>query len=268
MVPSVELTGTAGDGRSLHMNATNLSESLSFLRGSTIAESMIRNLDQVEAAAARTGRETLLHVNHPNYKWGITAEGLAAVVPERFFEVWNGVDNDNDPGDATRPNTDVIWDTANALRITRYQAPPLFGLATDDSHDHHDNKTRAVPGRAWVMVRATHLSSDTLVRAIRNGDFYSTTGVTLTDMTFTKATGQLALRIEPSSNEQFSTRFVGSRKGRPPGETFAEMQGLTPTYKLRGDELYVRAIVVSTGKPTVESTEFPTKRAWTQPVGG
>ena len=86
-------------------------------------------------------------------------------------------------------------------------------------------------------------------------------------MTFTKATGQLALRIEPVGSETFVTRFVGSRQGRPPSETFAEVKGIAPTYQLRGDELYVRAIVVSTGKPTVESTEFPTKRAWTQPVG-
>lgn len=58
MVPSVELTGTAGDGRSLHRNATNLSESLSFLRSSTIVESMVRNLYQVEAADNDPGDST------------------------------------------------------------------------------------------------------------------------------------------------------------------------------------------------------------------
>lgn len=121
MVPSVQLTGTAGDGRSLHRNATNLSELLSFLRSSTIAESMVRNLYQVEAA-------------------------------------------DNDPGDPTRPNTHAIWD-----------------LATDDCYD---NKTRAI------------------------------------------------LRIEPSGTERFVPRFV-----------------------------------VSSRQPAVESSEFPTKRAWSQPVG-
>jgi hypothetical protein len=265
MIPSVELTGTAGDGRSLHMNATNLAESLTFRRGATIAESMIRNLDQVEEFAARTGREVMLHVNHPNYKWGITAEDLASVVQERFFEVWNGVDNDNDPGDAQRPSTDAMWDIANALRITRHQAPPLYGLATDDTHDHHDNKTRALPGRAWVMVRAHHLSADSLVRAIRAGDFYSSTGVTLADVTYRDR--QLSLRIEPVTGEQFTTRFIGVRRNGTAGAVLAEVKGLNPSYTLQPGDLYVRALVTSTGKPAVPSDEFPTKRAWTQPVG-
>jgi hypothetical protein len=267
MIPSVELTGAAGDGRSLHMNATNLAESLSFRRGATIAESMVRNLDQVEEFAARTGREVLLHVNHPNYKWGITAEDLASVVQERFFEVWNGVDNDNDPGDAQRPSTDAMWDIANALRITRHQAPPLYGLATDDTHDHHDNKTRALPGRAWVMVRAHHLSADSLVRALRAGDFYSSTGVTLTDVAYSATDRKLTLRIEPVAGETFTTQFLGVRRNGTAGAVLAEVKALNPSYTLQPNELYVRALVTSTGKPAVPSDEFPTKRAWTQPVG-
>ncbi|MCA2970350.1 MAG: hypothetical protein INH43_17690 [Acidobacteriaceae bacterium] len=267
LIPSVELTGTAGDGRSLHMNATNLAASLSFRRGATIAESMVRNLEQVEEYAARTGREVLLHVNHPNYKWGITAEDLASVVQERFFEVWNGVDNDNDPGDAQRPSTDALWDIANALRLTRYDAPPLYGLATDDTHEHHGNKTRALPGRAWVMVRAPHLSADSIVRALRAGDFYSSTGVTLTEVAYSPAERRLSLRIEPVAGEEFTTRFVGVRRQGTAGELLAEVKGLTPAYTLKPGERYVRAVVTSTGKPAVPSDEFPTKRAWTQPVG-
>jgi hypothetical protein len=267
MIPSVELTGMAGDGRSLHMNATNLAASLSFRRGATIAESMVRNLEQVEEYAARTGREVLPHVNHPNYKWGITAEDLASVVQERFFEVWNGVDNDNDPGDAQRPSTDAMWDIANALRLTRYQAPPLYGLATDDTHDHHDNKTRALPGRAWVMVRAPHLSADSIVRALRAGDFYSSTGVTLTDIAYTAPDRRLSLRIEPVAGEAFTTRFIGVRRNGTAGEVLAEVKGLAPAYTLQPADLYVRAVITSTGKPAVPSDEFPTKRAWTQPVG-
>lgn len=267
MIPSVELTGAAGDGRSLHMNATNLAESLTFRRGATVAESMIRNLDQVEESAARSGREVLLHVNHPNYKWGITAEDLASVVQERFFEVWNGVDNDNDPGDAQRPSTDAMWDTANALRITRHQAPPLYGLATDDTHDHHDNKTRALPGRAWVMVRAHHLSADSLVRAIRAGDFYASTGVTLAEINYSAKDRKLSLRIEPVAGEAFTTQFLGVRRNGTAGALLAEVKGLNPSYALQPGDLYVRAVTTSTGKPDVPSDEFPTKRAWTQPVG-
>lgn len=260
MIQSEELTGGAGDGRTLHMNATNLAEQLTFQMGSTIRESMTRNLQMVEESGKRTGREVMLHVNHPNYKWGVTAEDLAAVVGERFFEVWNGVDGDNDPGDATRQGTDAIWDTANTLRITQYSAPPLFGLATDDSHNHHGNKTHSPPGRAWVMVRARHLTPESIVRAMRAGEFYSSTGVELEDVSFVGK--RLALRIAPKGAEQFVTRFIGGK-----GRVLAEVAGLTPSYEMKGGEMYVRAVVTSTGAPEVASDEFGFKRAWTQPVG-
>lgn len=265
MIQAEELTGTAADGRSLHINASNLGEQLAVQEGATVQEMMARNVRVVDESARRAGRDILLHVNHPNYKWGVTAEDLAAVVGERFFEVWNGVDNDDDPGDATRPDTDHLWDTANTLRIVKYKSAPLYGLATDDSHDHHGNKTRALPGRAWVRVRARHLSPESIVRAIRAGDFYSSTGVELEDVVFEK--GTLSLRIQAAGTETFTTRFIGTRKGGPAGETLAETKGMRPAYTLKGDELYVRAVVTSSGAPAVPSDEFPTKRAWTQPVG-
>lgn len=285
MIPAEELSSAAGDGRTLHMNATNIVEQLLFQTGATVRDSMTRNLQLVEESARRTGRETMVHVNHPNYKWGITAEDLAAVVNERFFEVWNGVDGDNDPGDAARPSTDVIWDVANTLRIVKYKAAPLYGLATDDSHNYHGNKTHSPPGRAWVMVRARHLTPESIVRAIKKGDFYATTGVELADVAFAGKT--LRLQIAARPGETYVTRFIGTRKGvrlnpKPRGdgseettldygpavgEVFAEVRGAAPSYQLRGDELYVRAVVESSAAPAVPTDEYKFQRAWTQPVG-
>jgi hypothetical protein len=289
MIQAEEIAGTAGDGRTLHMNVSNLGEMLTFQSGATVRESITRNLQMVQESAKRTGREVLLHVNHPNYKWGVTAEDLAAVVGERFFEVWNGVDGDNDPGDGVRPGTDEMWDIANTLRIVKYKAPPLYGLATDDTHGYHGNKPNYAPGRGWVMVKARHLTAASIVRAIRAGEFYSSSGVELEDVTY--ADRKLALRIRETAGESYVTRFLGTRKGvritgKPRsdspeeatlqygadggprmGEVLAEVKGLTPSYTLRGDELYVRAVVTSTGKAAGESEEFPYKRAWTQPVG-
>jgi hypothetical protein len=51
------------------------------------------------------------------------------------------------------------------------------------------------------------------------------------------------------------------------GEILAEVKGPRPSYRLRGDELYVRAVVVSSRKPEVPSTETEHQQAWTQPVG-
>lgn len=291
MIQSEELTGAAGDGRTLHMNASNLAEQLQYQVGSTIRETIVRNLQMVDESAKRTGREVMLHVNHPNYKWGVTAEDLAAVIGEQFFEVWNGVDGDNDPGDAARASTDEIWDIANTLRIARYGAAPLYGLATDDSHDYHGNKPRSLPGRGWIMVRARHLTPESIVRAIRAGQFYASAGVELDDVVFDSNSRTVSLKIQPRGSETFITRFIGTRKGASLegkaragivgettrdyksaggpaiGEVFAQVNGLAPSYRMRGDELYVRAVVISSATPDSPSPELKYKQAWTQPVG-
>jgi hypothetical protein len=53
----------------------------------------------------------------------------------------------------------------------------------------------------------------------------------------------------------------------PIGEVLAESKDSNPRYTLRGDELYVRAVVSSNLAPEVASREWPVQRAWTQPVG-
>lgn len=294
MMPAEEITGEADNKRAIHINATNLLEVIQPAKGATVVELMKKTTDAVHAQAARFGREILVHVNHPNYKWGVTAEDLAAISSERFFEVWNGVDSDGDAGDEVYPSTDEIWDIANTLRIAGFGAPPLLGLATDDSHDFHGDVVRSMPGRAWVMVRAKFLTPEHLILAIREGDFYASSGVTLERVAFDEASGRLSLDITPEDGERYVTRFVGTRKGanivgKPRknaegnivettldyntmegpqiGEVFAEVEGLQPSYTLKGDELYVRAIVVSTGIPAYPTRESQQKKAWTQPVG-
>jgi hypothetical protein len=294
MIQSEEITHRAFNDRAIHMNATNLIELIKPRDGATVRDVMDGHLTAVEESAARTGREIMVHVNHPNYKWGVTAEDLASVVREQFLEVWNGVDNDNDPGDAHHPSTDEIWDIANTLRLVGMKTAPLYALATDDSHDYQGNKTRSPSGRAWVMVRAHHLTPESLIRAMRAGDFYATSGVTLDEMRFDEQARRLSLTIRAEGAETFVTRFIGTRRGvklagQPRrdaqgkivettldyragsgpqiGEVLAEVKGLTPSFTLRGDELYVRAVVTSSGTPAVPSVEGEFKRAWTQPVG-
>ena len=51
------------------------------------------------------------------------------------------------------------------------------------------------------------------------------------------------------------------------GRVFATVKGLRPTFKLTGNELYVRA-VVNSSKPHANPTfDGQKQQAWTQPVG-
>src|SRR5690606_24632135 len=74
----------------IHINATNVGEAIRPQGGGSVREVMRNNLRAVKEQAVRLARPILAHLNHPNFYWAITAEDLAHVVEERFFEVFNG----------------------------------------------------------------------------------------------------------------------------------------------------------------------------------
>jgi hypothetical protein len=60
----------------------------------------------------------------------------------------------------------------------------MFGIATDDAHEYTSWGVREVnPGRGWVMVRSARLTPDSISRAMKQGEFYNSTGVTLKELT-------------------------------------------------------------------------------------
>src|SRR5262245_5327334 len=297
MIPAEEISDRA-EGVPVHMNASNLRDVIQPLGGATVRETIENNLRQVEEQAKQAGREILAHLNHPNFGWAITAEDIAHAVTDRFFEIYNGHPGVNQPGDEHRPSIDRLWDIANTIRLAHLSAPPLFGIATDDSHHYHDQKNGSRPFRGWQMVRATHLTPEHIIRAIKAGDSYATSGVTLADVRFDAATKTLKLSIQPDGDATFTTQFIGTlrgfdettsatldREGKPPvdkagkplrvsrrysgevGQVLKTVSGRSAEYQLTGKELYVRAVVTSTKEPADPSFAGQKQQAWTQPVG-
>lgn len=292
MIEGEEITLSSANGKAIHMNVMNLPEVVSPITGSNVRETISHNHAAAVAAASRIGKDILFTTNHPNYIWGVTAEDLAAVPQSRFFEIWNGVVGDGDPGDATHPSTDQIWDIANTLRMAGAGAHPLFAQGTDDAHDYHQKSTTHWPGRAWIMVRSTSLTAEGLLHAIDAGDFYASTGVELKDVNFDRVAKRLSLEIKPQPGQTFTTRFIGTRRGanivgKPRldgggnpvattldystasgpqiGEVLAQSTDLNPSYVFQGSELYVRAVVTSSAAPAVPG-EAAYQQAWTQPA--
>jgi hypothetical protein len=254
----------------IHLNAANLASTVKPQGGSSVTDVIANNLRAVREQARRLDRPILPHLNHPNFGFGVTAEEMAEVVEEPFFEIYNGHPAVNQEGDKDHPPVERMWDIANARRMTTFNAPPLMGLGTDDTHNYHvPGITRATAGRGWVCVRAKELTVEAVIAAMEAGDFYASSGVVLADVRFDKGNRTVRIDIEPDGDAKFTTRFVGSTAGGSPevGVTFATVQGLSPTYRLTGKELYVRAIVSSDRPPANPSLEGQVKQAWTQPVG-
>ena len=186
-----------------------------------------------------------------------------------------------------------MWDIANTLRIAQMKLPPLFGVASDDTHAYHTpDPTKAIPGRGWIMVRrgqARHGPLD--LQAIAQGDFYATTGVILKDFSYDRGR-TLTVEVNPEQGARYTIEFVGTpmnydptvrevqgfdKEGKPPrmvkkysadvGKVLAKVEGPKATYRLTGKELYVRAVIRSDRPVSSPKSACSTKQAWCQPVG-
>jgi len=88
-------------------------------------------------------------------------------------------------------------------------------------------------------------------RSLAAGQFYSSTGVELDEISFDGAT--LRLRIRPQPEVTYTTHFIGME-----GKVLASVEGSSPQYTLTGapEETYVRARVEASNGA----------QAWTQPI--
>lgn len=244
------------NARQAHVNAIGLARPVlplgerGLVRDTTIAATYARNLTAIRAEGG------LPQVNHPNFRWSVTANDMAGLPDSTLFEVWNahsGVNNlgGTDSAGATALSTEALWDTL----LTRGKL--LFGVADDDAHAYRREQLEDLwatrPGKAWVMVRADTLTEAAIVAGLRRGDFYASTGITLAE--YEADARGIRLRIAPpdarGDDRRFTTRFIG-RGGR----VLAETTGLEARYTVKGDERYVRAVVM----------ESNGRKAWTQPV--
>lgn len=264
----------SGAKKPVHINVLNLDEVVPPIKDddTTPRDVMRRSLIAINDSAKRSGRPVLAHLNHPNFQWSLTAEDLAAVAEGAYFEVYNGHPGINHLGDDTRPGDEKIWDIANTIRVAEMGIAPLFGVATDDSHTYHGGDVS--PGRGWVMVGADELDGDSLVEAMLAGKFYSSSGVTLDRIHFNQSDGTLSLDITPADGIEYTTQFIGTRRGYDAaadetgiGEVFVEMKGTSVSFKIPDDALYLRATITSSKRHPNPSYEQQREQAWIQPVG-
>lgn len=274
----------------VHMNATNVQDLIPPPKAESITEMIQTTTDLVISQRERTGEPMLVHLNHPNYGYGITAEDLMPVRGENFFEVYNGHPGVNNAGDEQRASTERIWDIILTKRIAELGLPLMYGLANDDGHNYHNIPSRASePGRGWVMVLADELSPAALIAAMERGEFYASSGVSLREM---KATAKgLSVAVKSDPGVTYTIDFIGTRKDYDPtsqpvldksgkplrttqrysddiGQTFQTVEGPEAIYEFTPDDLYVRARIISSRKHPNPSRVGEYERAWTQPHYG
>ncbi len=274
----------------IHMNASNIKELIVPRHGESVAETIQNNTDALISQRERTGQPMMIHLNHPNFGFGVTAEDLMQIRGENFFEVYNGHPGVNNSGTKEHASTERIWDIVNTRRLSEFRLPLLYGLATDDGHSYHKMPSRASePGRGWVMVLAPALEAGTLVKALEAGRFYSSSGVALASVTSSVEGLDITVQAEPE--QTYVIEFIGTRRGfdathqpvldkdgKPMraterysadvGKVLATSTGPKASYRFHADDLYVRARVTSSKKHPNPSEIGEFERAWSQPILG
>ena len=140
-----------------------------------------------------------------------------------------------------------------------------MGLATDDSHNYHQfGSTFSNAGRGWVMVNARSLDPHALIEAMERGDFYASTGVTLSKLQVSK--NEIVVEVKEESGINYAIEFVGAVKGAGQVKVLKRVNGTRGKFQLTPGYDFIRARVTSTKIKSNPYKEGEFEMAWTQPV--
>lgn len=233
-----EITDRTG-GKPYHVNALNISSVIMPNRGTSPVKNLQLNIDAVRKSGG------VPQVNHPNFGWALSAAEISQLKNVNLIEIFNGHPLVNNLGGGGSPSVESMWDAV----LTSGKL--IFGVASDDVHTVKKlgDRKQPTPGHAWVMVNAAELSQKAIAAALDRGYFYASTGVELESYSADK--NSIAVAVKNERWSKYIIQFIG-RGGR----VLAESMESPATYKIRGDEGYVR----------VKILESNGKAAWTQPV--
>ena len=220
----------------LHVNAIGIEEVVKPQRGATPVEVLQRNIDAVRKAGG------LALINHPNFGWAFGADELLQLERANFLEIASGHPFVNAQGP---PSVESMWDRMLTA------GKRIYGVAVDDTHHLKRvwDEDVVLPGKAWVMVRTEKRDAKSILDALSRGDFYASNGVELEELTIGEKT--IEVRVREKNFARYRIQFIGSG-----GRLLQESAGLNATYKIRGNEKYIRAKVIDSNGLC----------AWTQPV--
>lgn len=259
-----EITQTLADPaqpgglRHLHINGINTDKLILPLgypiapTGITPREIYEHNIAAIEAAGG------IPQINHPNLLWSVRPEDLLPLKEAFLLEIWNAFPTSNNLGGVDSAghhslSTEALWDQLLS------KGKRIWGVASDDAHEYHtfDDRESPTPGKGWIVLQAPSLSVQNIVTALRTGRFYASTGIALEH--YSVDSSGISIQIAQSRewspalkpSARYTTRFIGAN-----GDLLAEVTGLSPQYRFKGDESYVRASIMDSDG----------RRAWTQPV--
>jgi len=261
LIPGEEITGE----KDIHTTAMNINKVIHWSYDNEKKSAIIQ--DHVDGTIEAGGQAIL---NHPNFRYAISVKDIHPVKNLYMFELFNGHPQVNNHGNDKHPSTEVMWDQL----LTKGML--IYGVSSDDAHHFQEfGRAKSNPGRGWVMVRASKLTSDEITNAMLHGDFYSSSGVFLKtcdrgpksygveidDRKTKKACSSPELRGKQVEKGEsgYKISFIG-----PNGNLLKEIKGLKGSCRIDKSDAYVRARITFTRKR--QEGGYEEYYAWGQPV--
>jgi len=259
LIPGQEITG------SVHTTALNVPRMIPFKFTSKKQFEVIQN--HVDGTNEAGGAPIL---NHPNFRWAVKADDILPVKRLHLFELYNGHPTVNNWGDETHPSVEKIWDKLLSDGLV------VYGVSSDDMHDLKKwGQKVSNPGRGWVMVRSASLTPDAITNAMKQGDFYASSGVMLKTVSITTSNYAIEVdetaskkelespvllthRVEAGSVDGWHIEFIGKD-----GKVLKTVQGTKGDFALTPENPYVRCKITFGRKAEAGTDQI---YAWTQPA--
>ena len=237
----------------IHVNAIGIKKVIEPTIRPTKVKTLQANIDNIINSGG------LAEINHPNFRWALNEKDLVQIRGAHFIEVFNGNYNTHNYGGGGKKSVEEMWDEMLSKKIK------IWGVAVDDSHHFKEEFAphRHNPGRGWVEVFAKNLSEKNILKSMRNGNFYFSTGVKFKKIIFNEEKIEISisgdyfnkgLSNSLITDSKYTTQLISND-----GEIIEEVDGKTVKFNLI--------------KNTRKYTYFRTKTisstgsiGWTQPI--
>ena len=187
---------------------------------------------QLAERAAAAG--AFIGIVHPSW-YGLTSEDAYEIPCAHAVEIYNH-------GSAVEVDRGNDWPFCDLLLNDGWR---LHGYASDDAH----HLTHDCLG-GWVHVKARSLDPDLLLEALKNGQYYSSQGPDIRDITIGADADEVRVKCSPAETIVISGR--GARSGSVRGEALCE--AVFPLRRYR--DAYFRITVI----------DHQGRKAWSNPV--
>lgn len=173
-------------------------------------------------------------LNHPwgtdDYENDWTIQEIERLYGYDAIEIFNGSQQEREH------NAEFHWDSALSRGVF------VWGVATDDCHDISGGGF----DQGWIVVYADSDSAADLIKGIRNGNFYSSSGPDLTISTSSS-------KIKAKTGESSTIDFIGNN-----GTLLQSTSETTiASYTVKGSERYIRVKV---------TRDVDGQSAWSNPI--